>query len=382
MKKKIAIIHPELKLGGSELVAVWLVEVLKKDYDVSLITTGSVDLSQLNHYYGTDIKDGEVRVISLPIPWLFKKRFDALRGYSLARFCKKEARQFDLMISTYNPMDFGKKGIQCIADLSFDDQLRRIYDPEPQKSNRWFYKKSFLRTGYLAFSHMLSGASKEGFKKNITISNSYWTQRIIKQAWDMESKVIYPPLTGNFPQVDWNQKQTDFVCLGRVSPEKQIEKIIGIIAKVREGRPEIKLHIIGVADDDAYGKKIRDLCEKNKSWCFFRGPMYGQEKLDFLAKHKYGISARANEPFGIAVGEMVKSGCIVFVPSGGGQVEIVNNSDLIYDSEEDGAEKIRIMLDNQQKQAEAKEGLWENSKKFSVEVFEKSVKTIIRPLAK
>jgi hypothetical protein len=58
--------------------------------------------------------------------------------------------------------------------------------------------------------------------------------------------------------------------------------------------------------------------------------MYGLRKAVFLARHKYGISGLRHEAFGIAVADMVKAGCLVWVPDGGGQTEIVDHSALIY----------------------------------------------------
>ena len=68
-----------------------------------------------------------MRLIEISIPSLFKKRFDALRGFRLSRFCRRNSSEFDLMISPYNTMDFRKKVIQCIADFSFDYRLRRAF---------------------------------------------------------------------------------------------------------------------------------------------------------------------------------------------------------------------------------------------------------------
>lgn len=378
MKKKVAIIHPQLKLGGSELVAVQVLDALKEDYDVSLICGGKADIQKLNEYYGTSIKENEITIITVKIPKFLQNKFDALRDYRLARFCKKIAPEFDVMISTYNLMDFGKKGIQFIADLSFADELRRSYDPEPNKSKKWFYKKSFLRKCYLKFAEILSGASKNGWKKNITISNSGWTKKIIKKFYNIESGVIYPPLAGKFSDIPWAEKVGDFVCLGRVSPEKEIEKIIKIVGGVRNKNPDIKLHIIGEAGDSDYAQKIKRICAQNNSWCFLEGPMYGRDKLNFIAKYKYGISGRSNEPFGLAVAEMANSGCIVFVPNGGGQTEIADDSNLIYDNVEDAVFKIKAVIGNEKLQNSLREHLLINAQKFSSEKFKEKIKEAVK----
>ncbi|MCX6723779.1 MAG: glycosyltransferase family 4 protein [Candidatus Staskawiczbacteria bacterium] len=377
MRKKIAIIHPQLKLGGSESVALWVAEVLKKDYDLSLISGDKADLGKLNEYYGTDIKEGEIKTVEIKAPRLFKNRFDALRSYRLARFAKKVASDFDIVISTYNVMDFGKKGIQFIADLSFNDELRRMYDPEPNKARKWLYEKSFLRKCYLKLAENLSGTYEDGWKKNITISNSCWTKQIIEEFYKIKSGVIYPCIAGDCQYIAWMEKKEDFVCLGRISPEKQVEKIIEIVKEVRKTRPSVNLHIIGKIDDPDYAKKVQKICGNNKDWCFFEGPMYGQDKLNFIARYKYGISGRSNEPFGIAVAEMVNAGCIVFAPNGGGQTEIVNDSALIYDNINDAVKKIEAVLCDTNAQENLRVRLAEVSHKFSIENFKKSIIKIV-----
>ena len=73
--------------------------------------------------------------------------------------------------------------------------------------------------------------------------------------------------------------------------------------------------------------------------------------MEFLSRHRYGLSACWNEAFGIAVAEMVKAGSIVWVPNGGGQVEIVGHEDLIYESVNDAARKILRVLGDEERQS-------------------------------
>jgi len=169
---KIAIIHPQLKEGGgSEAQTLWAAEALKNDYDVYLITMGSPDLMRLNECYGTDLNPSDINIIKIPIPFLFKNRFDALRSYRLARFCKHISSEFDLMISTYNLMDFGRKGIQFIGDFSFDDRLRQAFDPAPKDLKGLFYKQSPFRWMYMKLGKILASTSQDGWKINYDVSS-------------------------------------------------------------------------------------------------------------------------------------------------------------------------------------------------------------------
>ena len=123
---RAAILHPELRGGaGSEATAVWLAQAIGEVCRVTLVSMGPVDLPKLNGIYGTSLSAARTETVSIPIPRGLECRFDALRSYRLGRWAKKNACGFDLMISSYNVMDFGKRGIQFIADFSFDDGLRR-----------------------------------------------------------------------------------------------------------------------------------------------------------------------------------------------------------------------------------------------------------------
>jgi hypothetical protein len=47
----------------------WLIELLKRDFEVTVVTTGGWDLKALNSYYGTRIQENEVKVRIAPVPW-------------------------------------------------------------------------------------------------------------------------------------------------------------------------------------------------------------------------------------------------------------------------------------------------------------------------
>jgi len=382
-RPKIAIIHPRLiPGGGSEAKPMWMLETFKNDYDLYLITMGEVDLNILNEAYGTNLKPEEIKIISFPIPMLFKRRFDALRGYKLARFCKDNASQFDLMISTYNTMDFGKRGIQCIADFSFDDKLRRAFHPELKGLDSFIYRASPLRTFYLKLGKKLAGISKDNWKRNLTIANSLWTEKIMKDVHGIESRVIYPPVASKFPNIPWNNREFGFISLARLVPEKRIDRVIEILRRVRSMGWDIHFHILGRLDNSDYGAEIRKLCEKSGDWISLEGMVIGQKKLEFIVRHKFSISGRDSEPFGIAVVETAKAGCIVWVPNGGGQVEIVNHPSLIYDDLDDAVNKISRVLNNAAMQETLLAHLNNECRKFSTQIFQFEINDVVKNFLK
>lgn len=375
---RIAVVHPCLEEGGgSEACAFWILEALKTEYAVSLITSGSVDFFLLNSFYGTRVLPSEVRVISLPLPFIWK-RFDATRGYRVARFSRKASTRFDLMISAYNVMDFQKKGIQFIGDFSFNDQLRRDFlDSRGNRISR-IYDDSPLRRAYIHLAEKLSGVTFGGWRDNLTIANSYWTQEILRRNYHLDAPVIYPPVPSNFPVVPWDEKEDGFVFMGRLSPEKQIDKILQILGDVRQRGYPVHLHLCGKTEDPKYGRLLNRLCSPLSDWVHLDGPVSGDEKMRCLISHRYGISARPNEPFGISVAELVNAGAIVWVPNGGGQREIVDCPDLVYDSCNEAADKIASVLGSKIRQDALRHHLMRRQRDFSNEIFTAHVRSMIR----
>ncbi|MCK4816500.1 glycosyltransferase [bacterium] len=105
---------------------------------------------------------------------------------------------------------------------------------------------------------------------------------------------------------------------------------------------------------------------------------YKEKKQYFLLDHKYGITAHPNEAFGISVAEIVKAGCIVWVPDRGGQREIVDHTDLVVRDVDDAVDKIKKVLKIREKQEDLQEHLKRQSMKFSVKRFKKEVRKLIR----
>ena len=377
-KPRAAIIHPHLtEAGGSEASALYTAEALEGDYRVTLITMGRPDLGRLNRYYGTHLSADRIAFVSFPIPAFARNRFAALRSYRVSRYCRANASQFDLMISTYNVMDFGVKGIQFVADFSFDGYVRDRIGHDLRSLSRGPRTGRFIRRPYHWLARVLARRAGDGWKRNLTVANSDWTARIMRQSYGIEALRIYPPIVDVPSDIPWEDREPGFVFLGRISPEKNIESIIETLKNVRKNGQDIHLHVVGDSNDFRYKERIRTLCRQNGAWASWEGKMTGEEKTAFLSRHRFGISACWNEAFGIAVAEMVKAGCLVWVPEGGGQTEIVDRPELIFSGQEDAVRKIGHVLKDEDLQASLREHLGYRKKMFSVERFTREVRAIV-----
>jgi glycosyltransferase involved in cell wall biosynthesis len=377
-RTKIAIVHPRLGFGGSESVALWAVEALKDRAEVSLITGGKVDLARLNEYYGTDIRPDEISILRAPMPWGLRgtTKFSGLRWRFTDRFCKRIAPEFDLVINTYGPCDFGVPAVQCIADFSFVEEWRNRLNPALENHRRWWYGDSPVRKAYLGLCNLISAPASEAWKGNLTLANSHWTAALLKEQFGIESRVVYPPVAGSFPPVEWGERENGFVCVGRVVPEKRMDAVVRILDKVRQAGHDVHLHILGGLDDSTLGVTLLRMAVQ-RGWIRLEGRTFGQRKIDLMAGHRFGINARENEPFGIAPAELVKAGAITFVPASGGQAEIVNHPMLTFENEDAAAQKICTVLSSAALQENLRQHLAKQARKFSAESFEAGIREVV-----
>jgi glycosyltransferase involved in cell wall biosynthesis len=199
----------------------------------------------------------------------------------------------------------------------------------------------------------------------------------MRERYGVEAQTVYPPAEGDFPPIPFSARGNGFVCLGRISPEKRVDAIIEILSRVRQKGHKVHLHILGGFDDSTYSRKVNKLADRNKDWVFLEGWAVGKSKSELLSSHRYGIHGRDNEPFGIAVAEMVLAGCIVFVPHGGGQVEIVSHPALVYENSADAVEKIDAILTSEAKQEKVRDHLHLVSNRFSAKRFMEAMRGVV-----
>ena len=367
---KVAIVHPQLCSGGSEARVLWGIEALKRDFDVTLITGGVVDLDRLNAYYGTSLgpREFSIRTVRMPLGLHRSAKFAGLRGAFFQRYVRRVAPEFDLMISAYNPCDFGLPGIQFIADFGFVKEWRDQLHPSLKTHKRWWYGDSPLRRAYLGLCQRIAPVDPAAWKQNLTVANSDWSANLLRREFGIEARTIYPPVATEFPSVPWEKKENGFVCVGRVVPEKRMDSVVRILDKVRQAGHEVHLHILGGLDDSTLGVTLLRMAVQ-RGWIRLEGRTFGQRKIDLMAGHRFGINACENEAFGIAPAELVKAGAITFVPASGGQTEIVNHPALIYQDEDDAAQKICLILDSPALSGTVRQHLAGQAQKFSAQAF-------------
>ncbi len=360
----------------------WLIEALKRDFDVTVATTCGWDRSTLNSFYGTHVEDSEVRVRIIPFPSLLQNRpVAALRGAAYQRFARRTAGEYDVRISAYNLTDWGLPAIHFLVDFSWHKGIRDRIDPP---SPGFVYKESLLRKAYLGLASAIESPSgRDPLRDDQLIAISHWIAQTVLQDCGVQcAAMFYPPVWSEFPDIAWEKKEDSFVMIGRISPEKQVEKAISILSAVRNLKHPIKLHLCGHIEDDQYGRRIDGLCRENSDWIIPEGRVSGERKASILARCRYGIQARSAEPFGISVAEMVKAGAIVFAPHDGGQAEILQSSDLLFADEGDAVAKIHRILQSPSLQSAIHSDLLARTQFFSTSSFISSVREFVKAVTR
>lgn len=378
----VVIGHPMLRRGGSESFVMWLIEALKSDFDVTVVTTGGWDRVALNEFYGTHVGENEVRVRIAPFPKpLQNSSVSALRGAAYQRFARRIAHEYDVRISAYNLTDWGLPAIHFIVDFSWHKGIRDRVDPP---SPGFVYRDSLLRKAYLRLvSAIESPSGRDPLRDDHLVAISDWiAQTVLQDCGTQCAAMFYPPVWSEFPVIAWQEKEESFAMIGRISPEKQVESAISILSAVRDLGHPIKLHLCGQIEDDQYGRRIEELCRENSDWIIPEGRVSGERKASILARCRYGIQARTAEPFGISVAEMVKAGAIVFAPHDGGQAEIVESRDLLFADELDAVAKIHRVLQSASLQSALCAGLTEKAQSFSTSSFIASVQGFLENFMK
>jgi glycosyltransferase involved in cell wall biosynthesis len=215
-------------------------------------------------------------------------------------------------------------------------------------------------------------------RRNLMLVNSQYMRAMVADRLGVDARVLYPPVPGEFPAVPWEERADGFVCIGRLSPEKRLLEIIEILAAVRRNRPTITLDVVGAPDDHAYGRRLEARARAHGSWVQLHRDIPRDALVSLVATRRYGIHAMPDEPFGMAVAEMIHAGCIVFTPDTAGPAEIVGAyPPLLFGSAAQAAERIDAVLASADAQRRARAHLATRAPCFTTERFVAEVRTLV-----
>lgn len=379
-RRRVLVVDASLRpFGGGQAVTAWTLQALQDAHEVTLLTWQRPDFDAINRHYGTRLQPSQLTVRTAPLGHrlargLVRDPWNTHRKSLVLRHAKAMKDDFDIILCTDNEADFGKPGIQYLhfPGLAQHDPRHGHYE-SGEANGKSPSPRGWMRVSDFSFDRM---------RRNLTLVNSDWSGNRVRAEYDVPTRTVYPPVGGDFPSVPWTERDDGFICLGRISPEKRIERIIAILGEVRRMRPSVRLHIVGMPGDTAeaiqYDRHIRELAAP-LPWIIFAGKVSRDRLRDIVAHRRWGIHAMEDEHFGIAIAEMMRAGCIVFAPRSGGQSEILGFEDrLLYPSDEDAVDSILNVMGDPLQQEELRRFLAARSEHFTAEAFMDQMRSVVR----
>ena len=377
--KRVLLVQPSMQPpGGGNGVAAWVLQALLAEHRVTVLSWRPVEIEPINRFFGTHLGRGDFDTIEVPRSWRvvadhLPTPSTLIKLSLLMRYTRRVSAGFDVVFGVHNETDYGRRGIQYVH---YPTYLR----PRPKVDLRWYHPPQPGLNLYYALADRIADFSLDRLKANLTLVNSDWTGEHVSTFLGIKTRTVYPPVVDPAPPVPWSERRNAFLAVGRISPEKEYERIMRILARVRGNAPGITLTIIGTRDRHArrYFRSLTSLAATLGSWIDFRDNLTHDEVRALMASSRYGIHGMREEHFGMAPAEMARAGAIVWVPRGGGQMEIVGREpSLMYESDDDAVQKISVTLASASEQRRLIERLAVVSEQFSTARFMQQVRSIV-----
>jgi len=359
--------------GGGEKHSTAIAEVLSHDNDVELITHEIVEKSKLEKNLNFDLKNVNIRYL----PWNFGP--DDISEVS---------KEYDLFINasymSYFP-SYAKKNMMLIYFPTKISRPLHIYNAIKTCSIKEFIKafkiknhfdRSILRT------------------YDIICANSRYTQNWIRNYWNVESEVLYPPVDMDFFRTF--VKKNYILSVGRFFAGSHNKKHIPMIRAFKqlcdEGLRNWAYHLIGNTHTERihqnYLKKVKSECEGYPVYIHNNIPFeelknfYGESKIFW---HATGFQEDENkhperfEHFGITTVEAMTAGCVPVVIGNAGQLEIIEQgvSGFLWNDLDELKKFTLDIVDKEQMRKIISLNAIERSKMFSKEKLENRIGEIL-----
>jgi glycosyltransferase involved in cell wall biosynthesis len=358
--------------GGGNAVAAWMVQALAEEHEVTLLTWSALDLAAVDRFNGTRLQRGRFPTLRVPAAWRWPVEpvplpAHLLRTALLLRAVRRHAADYDRVVSANNEADFGRPGVQYIH------YPWNVFTPADQHL-RWYHPRALVRP-YAGLCRAVSRFSREGMRRNVTLVNSDWTGGVVRRRYGVAARTVHPPVATGFPAVPWEAREPGFVCIGRIAPEKTLDRVLDIVAAVRREVPAVRLHLVGTPEHRGYYRHVAGRARAED--VALHHDLSRADLVALMTRQRYGLHGMPEEHFGMAVAEMVAAGCIVWAPDSGGQVEIVGDARLTYGSVEEAVAKILRVLRAPDEQAALRAHLAAQAPRFSPERFIREIRTAV-----
>lgn len=363
--------------GGAMAIGSWMIEALKRACALTVLTWTPLDVAPINRYFGTRIAPQDV--VACGPPAALRRALDALPGglvllkmAVLVATARRMAPGFDVLVSAEGEIDFGRPAIAYV-NLPGNYQWRGLPYPPARRGRR------LALAAYRALVDRVAPVSVERLRANLTLLNSDWSSARYRDARGAAGVTLFPPVAGDFEAVPWQEREAAFVCIGRMAPDKRLDEAIGVVAAVRAHGKDVRLHLVSPrGGEPATRATVLARLEAARAWATLHEDLSRAELARLVSRCRYGIHAAAGEPFGMAVGEMVRGGCIPWVPREGGVAEIVGRDErLLWEKPAEAVAKITRVVGDPVAEVALRTALAGCARGLGVEAFAERVRALV-----
>lgn len=344
MPKQVILLHTSLNAaGGGERVTFQFIRVLHSNkYEITLATVERTNWAMLEEVF-SDLQRPEREIhIFNETPktgfQLIDSMITTLSFIILLLYVRFTRNEFQINTC-------GEK-VNSISDMIYVNAipLRSAYTLESTSTFRKILSRSYgLLISPLDFMN----------PRNTIISNSNFNKNLIKNTFNRESIVIYPPI--DLEKIISNDlMKYDCVAVGsRYLPGQNLEIVPHLASKLKG----IKFKMIGTASGNSMKlieglrKKCQELGVSDQVEILYNQPF--ATYVSILFSCKVFLRPLPSEPFGISVIEAMASGCIPLVRRGSGPwVDILEERDgkygFSFEDVEEAALKIRRIVSDKE----------------------------------
>lgn len=357
---QITLIHPSLnKTGGAEKVLLEIIRVLNESgYETCLYTIDRVNWDRLERKRGTQSRP------SKEISYSDEVNHQSPVGWGISTLIYlwmlwRAQQEGGITLNNYGEV------FPFISDISYIHS-HPLYTNDENTFTLPLWPHSGRLYRYI-FDKLRPRTSQE------ILSNSTYTAR---QAITigLNTTVIYPFVK---PVKITASKRGDVLTVSRISWGKSL----GTLFKVAVLSRGLNFRVMGEVSQNSMD--IVKEITRSKRFEFSANPT--REDIEkSMAESSVYFSTQPNETFGIAILEAMSAGCVPLVYRGGGPwLDIFQGREevgLSYIEPEEAAEKLRMILRDEEMRTRMREKAMERVGVFSVDRFERSIKEFIRTL--
>jgi len=350
---KVTVAHISLNsAGGGERVCLAIVQALRKEgHDVRLATVDKTDWDRLNRVFGkVSLPSKEFYIFKTSLVEAASELGNALlvTSYLLELMFLRSRGKSEILISTC-----GEK-VNSIADIVY-------VNGTPLRCVSRFSGMPPTRVCLSRLYHAaLKVVDKVGGDNIVT--NSKFTAQTLKECTGSRITIINPLVSLDaFAGAPEKQNGTnDVVVYSTFLPEHGIDHLQSV-PRIASETPNASFLIIGPATEAAKGtisrfeKTVAKMHAENNIHIQTRSSR--EEYVEAVRNAKVFLRTLPHEPFGMSVVEAMAAGCVPVVPRDGGPwFDILEEKEGVYgfsyDSISEAAEKIRMVLENDELRTE------------------------------